>query len=338
MTVGDRGRTDLRRLYLVEGYPEETVSEATTAAMEEAASLYPCLVVTGVHHIRRRQGGWYAEVSTRMRTRGTWKRTMPTHGETKTRVTTPLDPSDPAEEQLREIRDLSARVLDDPEAMLALVGEPETGDDAATMLEALQTVEAGDEPASDAEAEMVSVINDYLGEPPASNNSNDTDDRSDDGDPPATTPPADATSAAEPPADESLKTCSQCDTPKRLSEFRRDRSSKDGRASACKECRRKADRKAYRRRKEAEKMESKEELDDATAETPQATPQEAGNGTAGRTRNESNGAGDVEDWRRRFVNPTLDQLEHLRAFLGDVSFDETVAVAKQVSGEGDDRG
>lgn len=281
--------------------------------MEEVASLFPDLVVTGVHRVVRREGGWYAEVTTRMRTRETWKRTMPTHGETKTRVTMPLEPTDPADTQLDEIRDLSQKVLDDPEALLVLVGEPETGDDAATMLDALRTVEGEGEPASDAEAAVVAVINDYLGEPSTSQESAGGDTGAQTGD---------ASQTASEVADEPLKTCLKCDTPKGLSEFRRDRRSKDGRASTCKACKKKAERKVYRNKKRDTVSEPK--TGDDTAST---TPEGEASTTAGVT---GNGGGTIEDWRRQFVNPTLEQLEHLRAFLGAATFDETVDVVKEI--------
>jgi hypothetical protein len=309
----------LRRLYITEATPDETEDEAGAAAMEQVAGLFPDLIVTGVHRVERRVGGWYAEVTTRERSRKSRKRTMPTHGETRTRVTAPLNPLDVAEEELAELRRLSEEVLDDSEAFLVLAGEPESGDEAAVMLDALRTVKDGGEPASDEEAAIVALIGEYLGEPPPE---------------PASSDDASKLFESLGTGSEPTKRCSKCNVPKPLTEFRADRSTKDGRSPQCKECRSKAERERYVSRRQSKSRDTKTKeaatgeerdssvIDDIDHETSNGKPATA----------KSNGhAQPADGWKQLFDNPTLDRLEHLRAFLEGASFDETVTVVREIS-------
>jgi len=307
-------RSDLRRVFLKQSTPEEAEQEAGAAAMAEVASLFPYLIVTGVQQVERRRGGWFVAVVTKERKKGQRKVTEPTHRDGETRVTTPLEPLAPLEEQIEEIRRHSRKVLGDPEALLDLVGNTE--DEAATLFAALRQVQRGGQPSSDNEAAVVALIEEYLGEPTGDGQTNRPT--------PPSGPVAESRSADPAPAESSsdspstqgaaeTKQCRKCREERAVTEFSRDRRAKDGRASICKLCRRTQYQKYYQARKAGEAQPPRDAVEPK----------------------DGNGATTVEldpSWRELFADPSLGQLELLRSFLGDVTFDETVRITRAIAG------
>jgi hypothetical protein len=312
---------DLRRLTVVGPTDEE---EARHAAMVQVASLYPGLLVRGIHSIEQKDdGSWFAKVNTSERTNKNRKRTMPTHRTergTRYAATSP-DPTtgdDAAQLQdhLEEIRDLSRIVLDDADALLILIGEPETGVEAGAMLGALRKVHLGLEPLPGREAEIVQTVIEFMDEPPTLQSAESHEEEPVDHEPTAMAAQSDVSPT---------KRCTKCNVDKPLTAFNRDKKSKDGLSYRCRDCKNRRDREVR--------------AVGVTDEQPDLGPLRAASDRPYRDEEQPeqpDGQMDLEpeDWRRLFANPSLDQLEALRSFLGEMTLDEVARITRTIARTG----
>lgn len=199
-------------------------------------------------------------------------------------------------EQLTRIRELSKIVLGDPDRLFLHVGIPETRWEASTMLGALHKIRNQHKPAAGQEAAMTERIQQI--------------------------PHASTVQLVDPlPQEEEkselmpeTKRCKDCDEVKPASQFGADRRTADGLARHCKDCKRVLNRKYNANRKQRSTAPSRSPIPAPTSASTQETPP----------------LPVQDDWRQAFVNPTLDRLRLLQAFL-DSSLDTAAEVCGKVT-------
>lgn len=116
-----------------------------------------------------------------------------------------------------------------------------------------------------------------------------------------------------------VKECKKCRKSKAIDEFGTDKKAPDGHSYWCKECVRERNRANYQKNKSGSNPATRPPRKPrAPKPDPQVVPDPPQSAT-------------VDAWRQVFSNPTLDQLEALKSFLGVVSLDEAARISRVIA-------